>query len=161
MEMKKIVKIPKDRVGVVIGEGGSTLEEIEDRTETSLDVVDNSVEIEGESLKVIKAKDIVKAIARGFSPRKALKLLNDNYYLDIVDISSFGNNLERIRGRVIGTSGKTRNKIESSTNTLVSIYGKTVSIIGTYEDVDKARKAVDMLLEGRHHATVYKYLERQ
>ncbi len=157
--MKTIVKIPEKRVAVLIGKDGKTLKMLQEETGVSLDLENNAVEIDGEPLKTLDAKNVVTAIGRGFSPEKALNLLNDNYYLDIVDISPYGNNLERIKGRVIGTKGKTREKIESETNTFVSVYGKTIGIIGTYEDVDNARRAIDMLLEGRHHATVYKYLE--
>ena len=41
----------------------------------------------------------------------------------------------------------------------VSVYGRTVSLLGEYEEVAEAKRAVEMLLEGSMHATVYKFLE--
>ena len=80
--MEAVVKIPEDRIGVIIGENGKVLKELKKKTETKIKVKDNDVIIEGESLKVWKVKDIVKAIARGFSPLRAYKLLNEENYLE-------------------------------------------------------------------------------
>ena len=68
--------------------------------------------------------------------------------------------LERIRGRIIGKKGKSREIIENLTETHVSVYGKTVSIIGIAENVTMARNAVEMFLEGAAHSAVYRRLEQ-
>ena len=49
--------------------------------------------------------------------------------------------LERVRARIIGSQGKTRAFIEEITETNISVYGKTVGIIGRAEYVTLARKA--------------------
>jgi ribosomal RNA assembly protein len=43
----------------------------------------------------------------------------------------------------------------------VVVYGHTVGFIGTFEQVDVARNAVQMLISGSQHHTVYKYLQRK
>jgi len=43
----------------------------------------------------------------------------------------------------------------------LSVYGDTVGIIGNSVQMPVARTAVDMLLSGSEHATVYKFLERK
>ncbi|EHK01388.1 hypothetical protein HRED_08573, partial [Candidatus Haloredivivus sp. G17] len=42
------VRVPEDRVGVVIGEGGETKNVLEEDTDTELQIEDNNVEIEGD-----------------------------------------------------------------------------------------------------------------
>ena len=48
--------------------------------------------------------------------------------------------------------------IEDATNTQICVYGKTVSIVGPWEGAEKARQAVEDLLEGRSHGYVYRKL---
>jgi ribosomal RNA assembly protein len=50
--------------------------------------------------------------------------------------------------------------MESLTNTFISVYGKTVGIVGRAEDVVVSKKAVESLLLGSPHANVYKLLEK-
>lgn len=69
----KHVTIPQDRIGVLIGEGGDTMREIESRADVRLDIdSDNgSVRVEqtGDPVRGLKAPEIVKAIGRGFAPK--------------------------------------------------------------------------------------------
>jgi ribosomal RNA assembly protein len=69
--------------------------------------------------------------------------------------------IKRVKGRVIGANGKTRRLIEELTDSSVVIYGHTIGFIGTFERVDVARNAVQMLINGSQHHTVYKYLQRK
>ena len=49
--------------------------------------------------------------------------------------------------------------IEKMTDTSMSVYGKTIGIIGKLHNVAIARQAVEMLLEGAPHGNVFKWLE--
>lgn len=162
-EMKVSVKVPMDRVGVIIGKNGSTLKELQEKTKTRMSVEENDVLIEGKSLYVWKARDIIRAIARGFSPVRAMRLLKDQYMLDIIDLSEYlptEKAIKRVKARIIGKNGRTRELIEEHTGVFVSVYGKTVALIGSMEGLDVARRAVEMLIEGSKHSTVYAYLEQ-
>jgi ribosomal RNA assembly protein len=55
-------------------------------------------------------------------------------------------------------NGKTRRIIEELTDANVVVYGHTVGIIGTFEQADAARNAVQMLIDGSQHHAVYKFL---
>lgn len=160
----RYVRIPDERVSVLIGTDGETLEEITGLLNAEIEVADDGeVEIHGDPLEEIRAFNIVKAIGRGFAPERALRLLEDNANLAVIDVSEFGgtdNANERLKGRVIGRNGETREKIEEDTDTEIAVYGKTVSILGKMQNVEIAREAVIQLLEGRSHSTVYTYLKR-
>ena len=157
------VRVPEDRVGVVIGEGGETKKRIEEDTDTELEIEDNNVEIEGDPLEEMTSHKMVKAIGRGFNPEKAFKLAEegiDFHHLDIGKFADTSNSQERLKGRVIGRDGEAREHIEKMTQTEISVYGKTVGFIGYVQNIEIAQEAVKMLLNGREHSTVYDYLER-
>ncbi|MDY6771596.1 MAG: KH domain-containing protein [Candidatus Nanohaloarchaea archaeon] len=160
----RVVRIPDERVAVLIGEDGSTLEEIQDLTNTDLTVDDNEVTVEGDDpLQEMTARDIVKAIGRGFAPEKALRLLEDNAGLAVINVKDFtdtDNGQERLKGRVIGRDGEAKQHIQKETNTELAVYGKTVSILGPLRGLEVAKKAVEMLLDGSSHATAYQYLDQ-
>ena len=157
------VRIPEDRVGVVIGEGGETKNRIEEDTQCSLEINDNNMKIEGDALEEMTAQKIVKAIGRGFNPEKAFKLAEENFEYHQIDIGRFAdtpNSQERLKGRVIGRDGEARKHVEKMTETEISVYGKTVGFIGHVENIQISQEAVKMLLNGRSHATTYDYLEK-
>ena len=66
-----------------------------------------------------------------------------------------------MKGRLIGTEGKARKTIETLTDCYISVYGKTVAIIGEVRDVSLARSAVEGLLRGAPHGNIYKWLEKR
>lgn len=159
----KEVKIPEERVAVLIGEEGSTKEKFEDLTGCSMEIEDNIARIEGDPLDEMNAQKVVKAIGRGFAPEKAFRLVERDVALHLIDINDFAttsNSRERLKGRVIGRDGEARRHIEKMTEIDMSVYGKTIAMIGKAENIQVAQQAVTMLLNGSSHSTAYNYLEK-
>jgi ribosomal RNA assembly protein len=155
------IKIPEQRKGVLIGKSGSVKKEIEKKTHTVL-TIDDGIEIEGKALDVLKAKEIIKAIGRGFAPEKTFKLLSEDYRLVVISLGHKNEKMtRRIFSRIIGSGGKCRRNIELLTKTDISVYGKTISIIGKWGDVEKANEAMEMIIDGKTHAYVYKCIEER
>lgn len=162
------LKVPRDRIAVIIGVKGKDKKELEESTNTkiNIDSKEGDIVISGEdALGLYTAREIIRAISRGFNPEIAKLLLNEDYVLEIIDINNLvGKNksqLLRIKGRVIGTKGKSRRVIEDLTGTYISVYGKTISIIGYPDAADAARRAIESLLRGAKHGNVYKVLEKR
>jgi len=167
------IKIPAERVGVLIGPEGTTKKNIEGKLSVELqidsqsgDVTITLAEKATDPSLLFRAKDVVTALGRGFSPEHAFRLIRDEEaMLDVIDLRTvFGRSetdIKRVKGRIIGMNGKTRNIIEELTDTNVAVYGHTVSIIGTIEEAEVAREAVQMLVKGSLHATVYRFLHRK
>ncbi len=161
------LKIPRDRVAVLIGKKGATKKAIERRTRTRIEVTrEGDVFISGqESLDVFNTSPVIKAIGRGFNPEIARRLLNENYVFEIINIQDYSKKSKkkfvRIKARLIGTKGKAWKVLEKLTMTDISVYGKTVSIIGKVEDVTVAKGAIEKLLKGSPHGNVYKFIELQ
>jgi ribosomal RNA assembly protein len=159
------LKIPKERIAILIGKGGETKKFIEEQTKTklSIDSSEGDVFVKGEdALSLYCTRDIIKAIGRGFNPDIALLLLKQDYCFEIIPIQEHvkPNHIARVKGRIIGAEGKTRNLIERLTDTNISVYGKTVGIIGRVEDVSLVKRAVESLIDGSPHTNVYKWLEK-
>jgi len=166
--MQEEIKIPRERIAILIGEKGVTKRKIEKLTKSRLDVSskEGDVFIEGEdSLMVIIASHIVKAIGRGFNPNIAMGLARDDTIMEIVNMQDYTGSSkkseERLRSRIIGTGGKARKTLEIMTDTQISIYGKTVAIIGKPESVFLARRAVEIILNGAPHSHAYMWVRKQ
>lgn len=171
---KVFVRIPPSRVGVLIGRGGSVKQRIEKEFGVKLYIDGNSGGIEiilDEGSKTVSdmmtAKNIVYAIGLGFSPEKAFYLAKEDAMFEVIDLEKDlgieGSHVERLLGRVIGRDGKIRSLIEELTGCYISISDelKSIAIIGSGEGFEVARQAIRMLLEGRQHSTVFKYLFRE
>jgi ribosomal RNA assembly protein len=168
--MEEFIRVPQARIGAIIGKEGKTKHEIEEKLNITIEIDTESGQTHifckdpaEDPLCVWKGRDIIRAIARGFSPQKALDLLEDGYVLEIIDLGDYfgksNHTLTRVKGRIIGKNGMTRKIIETMTGARVSVYGRTVALIGEFNELADARKAVEMLLSGCMHATVYKFLE--
>jgi ribosomal RNA assembly protein len=160
----QFVRIPEERVSVLIGSGGETKRMIEARTNCRLSISDGEVSVEGEPLDEWAVRDIVHAIGRGFSPDKAVTLKNDGYVFEYIELEEFAGSQKsraRLKGRVIGEDGRTRRHIERTSGAMISVYGKTVGFIGPYDSVSMAKEAVTMLLNGSRHQSVYKMMEKR
>lgn len=161
------LKIPKQRVAVLVGKKGAVKKRIEELTNTKIkvDSQEGDVFIKGEdSLKLYSAQTIIKAIGRGFNPKKAELLIKTDYVFEIINITDYTKNqadMIRLRGRVIGKDGKSRNTLEQLTECYVSVFGKTIGIIGLAENVAPAKAAIEKLLRGAPHSKVYHWLEQK
>src|SRR5947209_20083456 len=102
----------------------------------------------------LKARDIIQAMARGFSEDRAFRLLDEDAYFEVLDIKDFAhskNRVAQIRARLMGTRGKTRRLIEELTGVKVSVWGHTVALSGGTFEMAIAREAVLMRLGGGVH----------
>jgi ribosomal RNA assembly protein len=169
VSQRTYLKIPRDRVGALIGPKGKAKKRIENffGVVLTVDSDSGSVEIvvnpDTKDVSVIfTVQNIVKAIGRGFSPQRVEILAKEDFDLNIIDLSDYvgdsKNALARVRGRIIGKNGRSRAILEELTETRISVYGDTVAIIGNVENLGVAREAVMKLVKGAFHKTVWNFL---
>ena len=169
MSFEKLLRIPNDRIAVLIGKSGSVKSKIESTCHVSLDIDGDTGEVfiksdaDIEKIQPFKAMEIVTAIGRGFSPENAMTLLDGENTLHVIDLREFVGksdaNVERIKGRIIGEGGRARRNMENLSNTHISVYGKTVSIIGDTSKLRLAVDAISAISNGSMHGAVYNKLE--
>ena len=113
-----------------------------------------------EAMKVVS---VIKAVGYGVPSEEALKLVGEDYILEVIDLKeSLGSkeSLIRVKGRIIGEDGKTKRIIQEYTGVRIHVGDHFVVMLGTYEQLPIARKAIELLIKGREHSTVYKYLNK-
>lgn len=172
--MQTMPKIPQDRIGVLIGRNGETRKRLlkaSGAKRLDIDSESGDVMVEwGEPgtfdpIKAMKLPDVIKAVGRGMAPKRAILLLEDEYYFELIDLKGFvgkrSNQQRRVRGRIIGSNGRIRRLIEQNTGTEISIYGSTVVIVGAEHGLAVARMAVERLAGGAEHGSVISQMERQ
>lgn len=172
MTSEFLVRLPMERVAVLIGPKGSTKKRLEELTGCKLIVnSDNGnvlviMEDEIDDPVVLwKARDMVKAIGRGFSPHKVYHIMRSDFGFELIQIRDIigakPSALQEVRSRVIGKKGRTRNTIEQSTGVFLSVFGNTISIIGEFQKMHIVRDAVIQLINGSKHTKVYGFIERK
>jgi ribosomal RNA assembly protein len=167
--LQEFLKVPKQRIAVIIGPNGKTKKAIEKKTNCRIEVDSEEGEVEVTSkpqnaASFYIALNMIKAIGRGFSPERAFLLTEHNNGLEIIDITDWVKGSEKElatkRGRIIGKKGRAREEIEQKTGCCIAVQGKTVSIIGDFADLARARQAIEMLLKGARHQKVFDFLNR-
>jgi len=167
----KYLKIPLERVGVLIGKNGEIKKYLESKSGLKIDIDSEQGEIVidehklEDPLMLIKIENIITAIGRGFSPQNAFLLFNDDADFFVFDLYDYVGRKEahvkRLKSRIIGSEGKTKRVLESLTGSKISVYGHTISIISDIIKMNVMKKSIDMLLTGSKHATVYRFVENE
>lgn len=170
MYFHETVRVPADRLGAIVGKNGRVRRRVEKLTNTKIKinseglVTITSPENTEDPVLAWKARDMIRAMARGFSPSRALTLIDEEARLVVISlreyVGSSPSQLKRVAGRIIGMNGRTRRVIEEITESVVSVYGHTVSVIGADPGLQYANRAISMLIGGAPHSAIYKYLER-
>jgi ribosomal RNA assembly protein len=169
VNQKTYLKIPRDRVGALIGPKGKAKRRIERYFGVTLEIDSESgaveITVNPENSNVTSSftvRNVVKAIGRGFSPQRAEILAKEDFDLHIIYLDEFvgdsKNTIKRVKGRIIGKNGRSRELIEEITETRISVYGGTIAYIGSPEGLEAAREAIMRLIKGSFHKTVWNYL---
>ncbi|MGC9116747.1 MAG: KH domain-containing protein, partial [Conexivisphaera sp.] len=124
-----VVRLPRDRIGALIGKEGATKARIERECGVVLKVDSKTGDVEivpGEEADLPTARALVEAIGHGFSYDRASRLLEPGNTMAVVDLREYAghsrSDLERIRGRIIGKNGKARRVVEELTGAYISVH---------------------------------------
>ena len=99
-EFQQGLKVPKDRIAVIIGEKGKTKRDLEDAlgVKVHVDSDEGEVTLSGrDSIMIYTASEVVKAIARGFNPDVATLLLKTDYQLEIINVTDYAEGQKAIQ----------------------------------------------------------------
>jgi ribosomal RNA assembly protein len=95
---------------------------------------------------ILKARDLLKLLARSIPVTQALKILQDEWQCDVVKIGGMVRNKQRFvkrRQRLVGPDGATLKALELLTGCFILVQGNTVAIMGdSYKGLKQARQVV-------------------
>jgi len=156
------IYIPQERSSI-LRQRPSMLKRLGELCNCSIGIEDsNCVVIDGDGYGAFEAKNVIQAFGRGFGIKTAELLLKDDYYFSSIDLKDIYSSKKKIMGmkaRVIGTDGKAKRYIETVSGALVSVYGGTISFIGSPEAIEEAEAAVRTILDGGSHRLAYNRME--
>ena len=119
------------------------------------------VTIDGTPEDEYMATQVIDALNFGFPYIEAISMKKEGRLLETVNIKEYTkkNDLERVRGRIIGKAGKGIRTIANLSDCAIEIQDNTVAIIGEAQNIQRASEAIVAVIKGAKHSGVYHTLE--
>lgn len=135
---------------------------LEQKLKIKITIENNSIIINGEPLQEYDAELVLEAINSGFSIETSLETLKENTAFERINIKDYTSrkDISVIRGRIIGTNGRTKKTLEQLTGCKIKINDNVISIIGNAEEVKNIITAIIKIIKGSKQSKTYKFLER-
>ena len=155
------VYIPHERIRK-LKDNKEYIRRIETLCKCKIKINEDLIEIQGEAFAEYVAKNIIYAFGRGFDIEIAERLADNDYYFSSIDLGqiiSSDKRVKQLKARIIGINGRTKKYIEELSGGKMSIYGNTVSFIGTINEINEIETAVNTLIDGGTHKLAYIRME--
>jgi ribosomal RNA assembly protein len=155
----QVCKIPEERVEKL----QRNLPRLKRSLSCEIIIKDNQIVITSKnSFNEYIARNVIIAFGRGFSFEDALELCREDKYFKLIELQDYARNrnqLVRIKSRVIGREGKVKKEIERLTGAKIAIYGKTIALIGSEQELKSAEDALIRIISGSKQSNVLRLLQ--
>lgn len=119
------------------------------------------VKIEGEPEKEVTASQVLQALNYGIPYSEAITIKTEGKAFETINIKEHAHqkNLERVRGRIIGSKGKALRTLSELTDSSIELQENTLAIVVAPENIQRITEAIIAIIKGAKHGAVYKELE--
>lgn len=162
--MSEVLSFPysKEEIGRIIGKKGKNKKILEKKLKIKIKIKENSIEIDKSksNLNDFELQNILDIVAIGFNVNDALLLENPSYIFEKINLKILRPTRRKIiKARIIGKEGKIKKIIEELTDCRIKIHENNIYLIGEIENIDIAKRAIEMLIQGKSFNSVQKWLE--
>ena len=121
------------------------------KIDAELDLVEGSMKVSTtrqswDPYKIVKARDLIKLLARSVPFQQAQKVLEDDrMFAEVIKIGGLVRNKEKFvkrRQRLIGPNGQTLKALELLTNCYIMVQGNTVCTMGYFREIKTVLRVV-------------------
>jgi len=165
MSTSIIVKISNNFINK-LKRNPNLLDEIDRYASSILNIDESSgaVVIKGKDNKsdVLKVRDFVVALDNCVNEDIALEILRKDAQLYLIDLKNYfsKDDVKRVMARVIGEGGKIKERISEATGAHIFINDSRILLIGNYDDIEYARQAIQIIVDGSPFSRLFKYLDK-
>jgi ribosomal RNA assembly protein len=105
---------------------------------------------------------VIDAINFGFLVSTALLIKTEDNVFEILDIKDHTRrkDMKTIRGRLIGTGGRTLKTITDVSNSHVEIKDNNIAIIAPGENIEAIQNGIISIIHGSKQTNIYAFLEK-
>ena len=118
--------------------------------------------VNGNSKDEYIAEKVIDALNFGFPFSVAISIKKEDFLFEIINIKEHTkrHDLERVRARIIGKSGKTLQTLHNLTKCFFELKDNEIAVTGSPENIENAQEAIISLIKGTKQSNVYSFLEK-
>ncbi|MBT4257694.1 hypothetical protein HOD88_00730 [archaeon] len=153
-----MIKILSEQIGRII----KSKKRLEETLNLKITNRGKEVSIVGSPEDEYIGQKVIDAINFGFLTSTALLIKTEENVFEILDIKNYTKrkDMKTIRGRLIGTGGRTLKTLTDLSNSHVELKDNQLGIIAPAENIEAIQNGIILIIQGSKQTNIYSFLEK-